>query len=246
MLKFLFGSKTTVPDLSFLGADMHSHLLPGLDDGLQQMEDTLHFMRRLRQMGYRKLICTPHILSDMYPNSPETILPRLAQVRQAVADAGMDMEVEAAAEYMIDLEFENLIASGKPLLSFGSRNYILIEMSYVAASPNVEKVIFELQMRNLKPVFAHPERYTYYHGRFKEYERLAELGCLLQVNMLSLSGYYGKEVKRMGELLFKKNMVQFLGTDMHHQRHLQMLQQLVVKKEFISMAANAELLNNTL
>lgn len=248
MFRSLFGSgKTSAePDLSFLGADMHSHLLPGLDDGLKTIEDSVDFINQLQQMGYKKLICTPHILSDMHPNTPETILPKLDLVRKAIAGAGIDMQIEAAAEYMIDLEFERLIGSKKPLLTFGPKNYILIEMSYVAPSPNYEKMIFELQMRDMKPIFAHPERYTYFHSQFNQYQRLIDLGCDLQVNILSLSGFYGKEVKRAGEALFKKGMVRFLGTDMHHHRHLMMTKELVVKKDFLSIVSSAGLLNKTL
>lgn len=243
----LFGSsKIAAADLSFLSVDMHSHLLPGLDDGLKTLDQTISFLQQLQSMGYQKFICTPHILSDMHPNTPETILPKLDLVRNELAKQNINIQVEAAAEYMIDLEFEQLIESGKQLLSFGPNNYILIEMSYMAESPNFEKVIFNLQMKGLKPIFAHPERYTYFHGKFSQYERLIELGCLLQVNLLSLSGYYGKEVKKAAELLFKKNMVSFLGTDMHHDKHLSMLKELVVKKDFLSLVSKAELLNKTL
>lgn len=248
MFRSLFGgnNKTAIPDLSFLAVDMHSHLLPGLDDGLKTVEETVDYMQQLHQMGYKKLVCTPHIMSDMHPNTPDTILPKLDIVREAIAKAGLDIEVEAAAEYMIDLEFERLIESGEPLLTFGKKNHILIEMSYVAPSPNYEKIIFNLQMKGLKPIFAHPERYTYFHPQFDKYQRLIDLGCDLQVNILSLSGFYGKEVKRAAGALFKKGMVSFLGTDMHHQRHMDMLKQLTVKKDFISMATSADLLNKTL
>lgn len=247
MFKSLFGTrKVNTPDLSLLGADMHSHLLPGLDDGLQTMEQSLAFLRELSAMGYSKLICTPHILSDMYPNTPETILPRLEMVRKEAAAAGIPVEIEAAAEYMIDLEFERLIASGQRLLGFGTRNYILVEMSYVAVSPNVEKIIFDLQMKGFKPIMAHPERYTYYHQDAGKYQRLIDLGCHLQVNLLSLSGYYGKQVKNAAEALLKKNMVSFLGTDMHHQRHLEMLKELALRKEFRTMLASTSLLNKSL
>jgi tyrosine-protein phosphatase YwqE len=246
MFKLFGSSKTAAPDLSFLSVDMHSHLLPGLDDGLKTLDQTISFMQQMNKMGYQKFICTPHILSDMHPNTPETILPKLDLVRNELAKQNINIQVEAAAEYMIDLEFEQLIESGKPLLSFGSKDYILIEMSYMAESPNFEKVIFNLQMKGLKPIFAHPERYSYFHGQFKQYERLIDLGCLLQVNLLSLSGYYGKEVKKAAELLFKKDMVSFLGTDMHHERHLEMLKQLVVKKDFLSLVSNADLQNKTL
>ncbi|MCE3281840.1 MAG: histidinol phosphatase [Chitinophagaceae bacterium] len=248
MFKSLFGKSqsTATPDFSFLGADMHSHLLPGLDDGLQTMDQTMYFMGRLEKMGYRKFICTPHILSDMHPNTPDTILPKLDEVREALAERGSNLQVEAAAEYMIDLEFEKLIDSGAKLLTFGDKNYILIEMSYVAPSPNFEKIIFNLQMKDIKPVFAHPERYSYFHSQFDKYERLIELGCLLQVNILSLSGFYGKEVKKAGELLFKKNMVSFLGTDMHHDRHLALLTDMAGKRDFLNTVSSAELLNKTL
>lgn len=247
MFNFFRKAKTEAPDLSFLGADMHSHLLPGLDDGLKTMDQTMAFMRELQQMGYKKLICTPHILSDMHPNSPGTILPVLAAVKEALSTTGIAVEVEAAAEYMIDMEFERLIADDAPLLTFGGeRKYILIEMSYLAPSPNVEKVIFNLQMKGLKPIFAHPERYKYYHTSFNQYQRLQDLGCLLQVNLLSLSGYYGKEVKKVGELLLRKGLISFLGTDMHHERHMGMLKELIGKKEFRTAIAGSELLNHTL
>src|SRR5258706_14536143 len=98
----LFGSSRITPDLSFLSVDMHSHLLPGLYDGLQEMEQTLEFIQQLQQMGYKKLICTPHILSDVYPNSPGTILPKLELVRSALQEKNIDMQIDAAAEYMVD------------------------------------------------------------------------------------------------------------------------------------------------
>jgi len=246
MFKSLFGSNKPTADLSFLSVDMHSHLLPGLDDGLEALDQTIIFIGQLKQMGYKKLICTPHIFHDMYPNSPETILPTLDVVRNAIAKAGIDIEIDAAAEYMIDLEFEKLIDSGSELLTFGEKKYILVEMSYIAASPNFEKVIFNLQMKGLKPIFAHPERYTYLHNQPGKYERIIELGCDLQVNLLSLSGFYGKEVKKTAELLFKKKMVSFLGTDLHHQRHLVLLKELIQQKDFFSTVASASLLNKTL
>jgi tyrosine-protein phosphatase YwqE len=246
MFKSLFGRNKALADLSFLSVDMHSHLLPGLDDGLQTIDQSLNFIRQLKDIGYKKLICTPHIFFEMYPNSSETILPKLDLVRNAISKAGIDIIIEAAAEYMIDLEFENLMDSGEHLLTFGEKKYILVEMSYLAPYQNFEKVIFNLQMKGLKPIFAHPERYAYLHNQPGKYERLIELGCDLQVNLLSLSGFYGKEVKKSAELLFKKKMVSFLATDMHHERHMELLKELVQQKEFFSTIASAELLNKTL
>jgi len=240
-------SGSIVPDLSFLGADMHSHLLPGIDDGLQELEQTVEFIKDLQKLGYSKLICTPHILSDLYPNSPETILPKLAMVREALAEDDVDVKVEAAAEYMIDHEFTELIGRSKKedLLTIGT-DYILVEMSFLAPWPNFDKVIFDLRMLGLQPILAHPERYSYLHQHFTEYGRFKELGCKLQVNLLSLSGGYGPQVKKTAEKLFKNQMVDFLGTDMHHEKHLAMLKKLAREKSLYNLVSNAELLNKTL
>jgi len=239
--------KSVVPDLSFLGTDMHSHLLPGIDDGLLDLHETVEFIKDLQKLGYSKLICTPHILADLYPNSPATILPILAMVRAALEEAEIDVEVDAAAEYMMDHEFTELIAHSKKeeLLTVG-KDYILVEMSFLSPFPNVEKVIFDLRMLGLQPILAHPERYTYYHKQFDKYEYFKELGCKLQVNLLSLLGGYGPHVKKTAEKLFENQMVDFLGTDMHHERHLAKLKKLAESKEFYDLISSARLLNKTL
>ena len=157
--------KPVEPDLSFIGVDMHSHLLPGIDDGLKELEQSVAFIGELGKLGYKKLICTPHILSDLYPNTPQTILPKLKLVQGALKIAGINVQVEAAAEYMVDHDFAELIAKTKKedLLTIGGK-YILIEMSYLSPSPNIDQVIFDLRMMGLWPILAHPERYNYYHA----------------------------------------------------------------------------------
>lgn len=247
MFNFLFKSARVTPDLSFIAADMHSHLLPGIDDGLQEVAQSVEFIKQLKELGYKKLICTPHILADLYPNTRETILPKLDLVRKALKKAGVDMPVDAAAEYMIDHSFAELLSTSKKtdLLTINNQ-YILVEMSYLAPSPNFEQVIFDLRMMGLTPIVAHPERYSYYHKQFESYERFVDLGCKLQVNLLSLSGGYGPHVKKTAEKLFSKQMVDFLGTDMHHEKHLEMLHLLAAKKEFYTLVAEATLKNKSL
>ena len=247
MFNFFFKSGKVQPDLSFLQVDMHSHLLPGLDDGLKEMEKTVAFIRDLHELGYTKLICTPHILSDLYPNTRQTILPKLYAVREALAKAKIPVKVEAAAEYMMDHDFSELLEKSKKedLLTIHN-HYILVEMSYLAPSPNFEQTIFDLRMLGLEPILAHPERYSYYHQNFKQYERFKDLGCKLQVNLLSLSGVYGPQVKKSAEKLFKNKMVDFLGTDMHHDMHLKMLKELAAKKSFYDTVMDADLLNKRL
>lgn len=245
MFSFFKKNTKVTPDLSFIGVDMHSHLLPGLDDGLKELDTTVAFVKELHAMGYRKLICTPHIISDLYPNSPETILPKLELVREAVKAQGIPVIIEAGAEYMVDPEMETSVKRGDKLLTFG-KNLILIEMSYIAASPNIEQAIFALRLKGLQPIIAHPERYNFYHGDFTQYERLVELGCLLQVNLLSLLGYYGKPIKMVAEKLFAKKMVSLVGTDMHHENHLNALKDLASRKEFYKLLEGADLKNNSI
>lgn len=248
MFKFFKRSITQLhSDLSFLSVDMHSHLLPGIDDGLHEVEQTIEFVKELQQLGYRKLICTPHILADLYPNTPGTILPQLAMVKKALVEANIDIKIEAAAEYMIDHEFTELIARSKKedLLTIKGE-YLLVEVPFSAPLPNFDKVIFDIRMLGIQPILAHPERYNYLHNQFNQYERFRELGCKLQVNLLSLSGAYGPQVKKTAEKLIKNNMVDFFGTDMHHEKHLSMLKKLALKKEFHDLLKNAEVLNKTL
>lgn len=245
-MKFPFFSKKTVsPDLSFLGVDMHSHLLPGIDDGLKTIEQSVAFIKELQQVGYRKFICTPHILSGVHNNSPETILPVLANLKLALKEANVAVEVHAAAEYMVDDHFEQILANNEPLLMLGDK-HLLIEMSYLAQSNNIFEVIFKLQMRNIVPILAHPERYTFYHDDFKAFEAYRDRGVLFQINILSLAGYYGKEVKKQAEKLIDAKMVEFIGTDMHHERHLAATNELISSKSFYDLVKNIPLRNESL
>lgn len=242
----LFKKKTVTPDLSFIGADMHSHLLPGLDDGLQDIETTINFIRELHALGYSKLICTPHILAEIYRNTPETILPKLELVRAALKENGIPITIEAAAEYMVDPDMEAYVQAGKQMLTFGKKNYVLIEMSYLAASPNIEQAIFGLQLKGFQPVLAHPERYNFYHTDFEKYQFMIDRGCILQLNLLSLLGYYGKPVKIIADKLVANKMISLVGTDMHHIKHLNGLKELASSKEFYKQLEGLNLLNRTL
>ncbi len=231
-------------DLSFIGVDMHSHLLPALDDGSQNIDDAIHFLKELHQLGYRKFICTPHIISDMYPNNKETIHPAYELVVERLKEENVNVEISYAAEFMVNADFDKIIKDGK-LLTFG-KNYVLIEMSYMAASPNIKEVIFDLIMKGLQPVLAHPERYSYYHNNYNAIQDFKDAGCLLQVNILSLSGMYGKEVKRMAEALIQDKMISFAGTDLHHDRHLAMMQDIATNPAIVNQLKSLQLLNHQL
>jgi protein-tyrosine phosphatase len=215
------GNLSSIPDWSFLGTDIHSHFIPGVDDGCQHIEDSLSLIRRMQEMGFRKLVTTPHISMDYFPNTPEKILAGLELVKQALREAQIDIELSAAAEYMIDDGLVELLSGGSPLLTLDSKGHILVEMGFLQAAPMLHQVLFELQAKGYKPVLAHPERYAFYHeGPLQPLEMLKENGVLFQLNTIALTGYYGKSVKLMAEKLLKADLYDFCGSDAHHVRHV--------------------------
>lgn len=242
---FSFLKKQTLIDYSFLAVDMHNHLLPGIDDGLKTLEESVQFIKELKELGYQKIICTPHILSGVYENSPETILPKLDMVREALAKENVNLPIEAAAEYMVDFEFQKILKQNKQLLTFG-KNYILIEMSFASMAQNIMEVIFDLKMKGLQPILAHPERYEYCNGNIEVFEEFIYRGAILQINLLSLTGIYGKLVKKTAEKLLNQNLVAFVGTDMHHAGHLNLTQQMLNDSNACKVLSGKQFLNTSL
>ena len=222
----LFNRKKKVepdyPGFSWLVQDIHSHLLPGIDDGSPDVATSLELLRALGEAGMKKFICTPHVIGDMYRNTPETINNALNTLKQAVKKEGMQVELSAAAEYMLDDYFMELLRKKETLLTL-RKNYLLTELSYSAQPDKLEEISFEILTNNYQPLMAHPERYHYYHKNYQMYERLKELGFLLQVNLLSLTGYYGKTVEKAAKHIIDNGLADFVGTDLHHFNHLSAL-----------------------
>jgi len=216
----LFGKREPpLPDYGMLSTDMHSHLIPGIDDGAKEIEDSIELIRNLHELGFRKLYTTPHIMSDYFKNTPENINAGLERVREAIAAEGIDMEIHAGAEYYLDDGFTKKLENEK-LLTIGD-NYLLFEISYINCPDNVEEVIFRMQVQGYKPILAHPERYPFWYGDFSKYQKLKDIGAILQVNINSLGGYYGADARRTAERLIDAGLVDLLGTDCHHLRHIE-------------------------
>lgn len=241
---WFFGKKKTEEalDLSWLNADMHSHLLPGIDDGAGNLETSLELIRGLKSLGYKKLITTPHIFWELYPNTPEIIAESLGWLRKAIQEDGIDMDVQAAAEYYIDEHFEAELRKKTPLLTVSS-NRVLVEFSMVTAPMDLQQVLFEMQIQHYQPIIAHPERYVYLSARKDFFDELKDAGCLFQLNLLSLTGYYGKGVQELAEYLCKKEYYDFAGTDLHHERHLHMLKKLASNATFARLRDSGMLKN---
>ena len=205
-------------DVTSLGVDMHAHWLPGIDDGAQNIEEALEIIRFLNATGYRKLIATPHVMSDFYKNSTETILGKLAEVKSAVEKEGIDIQLEAAAEYYFDEEFLNRIADDD-ILSIGKDKFVLFEFSYLNPPNEVYQTVTDLVQKGYRPLLAHPERYNYYAHDMEEYEKLANMGVFFQLNLMSLAGHYGSSAKHVAEWMIDNDKVMFVGTDVHNERH---------------------------
>ena len=199
--------------------DLHSHLLPGIDDGVQSIEESLEVIRGFVNLGYKKLVTTPHIMHDFYKNDAGIIMGKLEEVRNALAEASLEIEIEAAAEYYLDEYFLALINSEDKLLSFGD-NYVLFELSFMTKPLTIKEAVFSMQTNGYKPVLAHAERYLYFHDNIKNLQELFDNGVILQLNLLSLSGYYSKSVKKMANKLLAQNMISFIGSDCHNANQL--------------------------
>jgi tyrosine-protein phosphatase YwqE len=209
--------------------DIHSHILPGIDDGASSIQDTDKLLNHMRELGFEQCIGTPHTLSGVWNNSTQTIQDSFHLCQKELSASNQLMIKRAASEYMIDQSFLNRIAH-EPLLTLKDQ-YVLVEMSYQAPPMGLYEILFELQLKGYQPVLAHPERYNFFHQDFKSYEKLFKMQCSFQLNLLSVVGYYGKEVAQMAQKLLDANMITYVGSDAHHQRHLNAFQGDVLLKK---------------
>lgn len=212
MFKF-FSSKSSPKALPFK-VDIHSHLLPGIDDGVKSVEETIYILKTLKALGYEKAITTPHIMSDHYPNSEEDIIVRLSEVNTIVRKHQIGVTLEAAAEYYLDEQLNDRLSKGEKLLTF-HENYLLFETAFINKPAFLEEVVFNMNTNGYQPVLAHPERYVYLQNNLRLVEKLKSMNVLFQVNLLSLFGYYSPEVKKNAINLIKLNVVDLIGTDCH-------------------------------
>jgi len=232
-------------NFSTIRTDMHSHVIPGIDDGAKNLQDALVLARQFRDLGFNKLIATPHIMADYFKNTPETIQNGLEIIREGLHQNQIDLEIEAAAEYYLDETFENKIRK-KEVLTFGEGNFLLFELSYINAPHHLFDVIADIQSAGYQPVLAHPERYPYYHNSIESYLQIRERGCHLQLNTISLTGYYGKGAKQVAEQLIDHHVIDFLGSDMHNLRHADALKKSLYLDQLQQIFSQPQLKNKLL
>ena len=218
----------TLPE--FYTTDLHSHLIPNIDDGSKSMEQSIEMIKELKNMGFKKLITTPHTMPHRYPNTKEEILNAFAKLQEEVQKQNIDIHLQVASEYYYDEHIIELVRA-KDLLTFGD-NYVLFELSYTTPAFALEQTVYELFKGGYKPVLAHPERYTYYASSPKKYHQLKEMGLLFQININSTNDFYGKNAKKAVEYIIDQGMVDFVGSDTHRPNYIESLKQSIGSKAF--------------
>lgn len=224
--------------------DIHSHLLPKLDDGVQTFEDSEAIILQFQKLGYQKLITTPHVMSDFFKNSNEDILGRCNELKSWLAAKNIKMEIQASAEYYLDEELFRKVENDRPMLTFGDK-FLLFETNFMTEPLNLKEFIFMATIKGYKLVLAHPERYQYIQNNFSKAEDLLNRGVYFQLNISSISGYYSKGAQTIAHKLIEKGWVHLVGSDCHNLQQIQLLEETRNAKYF-QKVISLPLLNNSL
>ncbi|WP_223833923.1 tyrosine-protein phosphatase [Spirosoma profusum] len=228
----------------FWSVDIHSHLLPGLDDGVKDTEQALACLTQLSEWGIQKIITTPHVSGDWYPNSSDSIRQMRATLQSLIDEHQLPLSIDVAAEYLIDDFFFDLLQADD-LLTFGDKRYLLIEAGWAWGPNNFLDLIFRIQTQGYTPILAHPERYKYYHDDKRILHQLHKNDCLFQLNWMSLVGRYGADIQKQARYLLQEDLIDFIGSDLHHPRDLKDMARLFSSDD-IKLLQQQTLLNDTL
>lgn len=228
MINF-FSKKYYLKDFLEGFVDIHNHILPGIDDGAKTIEESINLIKKLNKLGIKQFMPTPHIMQDFYPNTGETIGNAYEKLLEALEPKLLsEITINPSAEYMMDSNFEKLLENNELYPLKG--NYLLVEMSYFQPPINLEELIFKIKTLGYLPILAHPERYSFYHNDKNYYKKLKQLGCFFQLNLLSLSNHYGKNVEKTAIYLLEEQLIDFVGTDAHNENHINKLSKITFDK----------------
>lgn len=233
-----------VIDLSVLQTDIHSHFIPGVDDGSQSMEESISLLKQLKELGYKKVITTPHVYYDSYLDGYDILYKKLEELKLKLEENNIDIEIVLSGEYLLDDDIKGRVEKNQ-ILSFGE-NYLLFEFPMRNEPMGYEEWLFDLQLSGYNLILAHPERYTFLNNDIKKYSKLKDRGILFQVNIASFSGYYGENIQKVAEKLTNENLVDLVGTDCHGQRHIDALKKSLHSPIFKQLINSGRLINNKL
>lgn len=241
---FNFFSSKKEPEKLCVSTDIHCHVIPGIDDGSRDVETSIELVERMQSWGINRIIATPHVTQDTFENTPASMGDALSLLRAELDKKGNSIDISHSAEYRIDELFVSQLEQG--LVVAMPNNYLLVENSFIQEPWNLDRILFDLKVKGYKPILAHPERYHYYHRHFDRYKEIRAAGTFLQINLLSLSGYYGKDEKNIAMKLIENNLVDFLGTDMHNHRHADAIEEFLASKDYKRIRGRLALKNDTL
>lgn len=214
---------------AYMVVDIHSHLLPGIDDGAPDTDTSLKLINGLTAKGIQKIITSPHVMADIHKNTPETIRQASNTLAPVLQASAVNIPFSYGAEYLLDEQFPDKLHNGQILPLFD--DHVLVETPFLYRPFNLEDHIFQIQAAGYTPVLAHPERYLYMFTEQELFFKVRDLGCKLQMNVLSLTGYYGKSEKDCAKFLLENNLYEYFGSDMHHERHLRNFSEFRVDEE---------------
>lgn len=231
-------------DLPPITIDIHSHLLPGIDDGVKTFEESWQIIQRFEDLGYRKLITTPHVMNDFYRNTTLGIQNKRDELIAFMNGKNSSIQIEAAAEYYLDESLIQSVDNQEKLLTFGQQ-YLLFETNFLTEPYQLKDFIFKATTQRYKPVFAHPERYEYLNKNFDKLEDLRNRGVLFQLNILSLVGFYSSPIQKMAEHMIDKGWIDFIGSDCHNEQYSNLIEK-AQRTKYFKKALALPLLNNSL
>ena len=242
-LKNIFSNNRQTQIEQFLETDIHYHILPGLDDGCATLQQSDELIKEFSRLGYKKLILSPHVIADYYPNTPENIKNGLEVLRNELVRYNLNIKLEAIAEYYVDNHFINLVYQKSSLLHI--QKYILVETGFMNLPTQLDDVFFELKTQGYKPILAHPERYLYAQQDFNKLKKIFEKEVFFQINIMSLTGHYSVQAKQVCEKLIDNKMVHFVGSDCHHLKHISIMEA-AFKSNYFKKLSNLAILNHQL
>lgn len=222
--------------------DLHSHLIPGIDDGVKTLDESIKIISSMKELGFKKLITTPHIMYHRFKNTKEIIVEGCKKVNEELRDRNIDIELVPSAEYYFDENFLELIAKDD-LLPFG-KNYILFEMSYTSKPFGLEQTVFNLLSKGYRPVLAHPERYSFLNSNLEKFDKLKDTGLRFQLNINSLIGFYGKKPRVAAKYLSQKGLVDFVGSDIHSMKYFNSYKKAIYTKQVKELFENNRIKNH--
>ena len=226
---FNFFSKKT-PEKLWFSTDIHCHIFPGIDDGSPSVERSMELLERMQEWGFSRIFASPHVTQGSFPNTPDTIAAAGSLLHDALDAAGSSLVLGNSAEYRLDDLFAEQRAKGLLLTLPG--NLLLVENSFIQEPMGFDNLLFDLQVEGFRPILVHPERYYYYYSAPERYRAIHNAGVAFQINLLSLSGYYGKDEKRIAEKLIDMGLVDYVGTDLHGMRHVDSINAYMASRDF--------------